>query len=891
MDQYSKYWEILHSLIIRLDIELSKVVKECLDNSAYIEKISWQIIDMIFTPKQLIGQVAMICGLQLSIMISQSLFDICRNSSRLFTKSGRKERDLLTKLKTAKCYSDWEKAAHQLDVFKGVAKWRLDDESTLYDSKMLKKRIKGTLEMLSRGDIFDLMFRLRGGLARDLFGMQHEGLFTKAMAGTKVLVENYHDTTAAALKFISDSPISRDEIPLEVRLAFFNETRHSYGRTALLLSGGAYLGYYHVGVVKALFEEGLLPRVIAGASAGSLTAAYIGTRTDDEFRSMFLDTPEAEILRKEIPLNFFEFSDELKSDVAKQLQYLVPQGLRWITGPIFTSIFDKKILNMSTEHFKKTVQKYVGLYTFQEAFDRTGRIINITVAPLNNYDPPRLLNYLTAPHICVWSAAAASCALPGIFDPVSLIVKEPNGRFRPENEWTRQSGTEGDRNTQKIPTYSDGSLENDLPMQQLSELFNVNHFIVSQANPHSAILSSMAIRANVWSNPLYGAIVGYVRFLKAQCRDWLKNVVNLFVYRSNAPVWSSRRGFTQTLTQEYEGRENDITIMPWIGHISVPRALLSAIKNPTTEEYMELIAAAEANTWPSIPRIRAHGLVEMTLDNCVQKLRRKIAEESNENAKTKRNGILSNGKASNIDRTPSFYTSRSIINLSGLSVSDPVVHIQKHNIPHNNNVTNNNNHNNNQNKNNNNSINNNGFKTSTGSLKFSPLPETVLFKEPNHIDDSDEVSVNNAFHRRRSSSLHKYWNMYDESDHIDGSHSFNHHQENENSYHTTRNQNHFENIQKHLPILSDHTSPPGMNLHSDDSTDDALLLNVRIEDVPIVDHESGGFKKPSQTMKRIGSPDNSNAKEEATIHKTTNMANFYYRHSHSGNELEGLVLD
>jgi TAG lipase/steryl ester hydrolase/phospholipase A2/LPA acyltransferase len=79
-----------------------------------------------------------------------------------------------------------------------------------------------------------------------------------------------------------------------------------------------------------------------------------------------------------------------------------------------------------------------GLWTFQEAFDRTGRIINIIVAPMNPYDPPRLLNYLTAPHVCVWSAAAASCAIPGIFDPITLIVKEPDGRFRPENEWTRQ---------------------------------------------------------------------------------------------------------------------------------------------------------------------------------------------------------------------------------------------------------------------------------------------------------------------------------------------------------------------------------------------------------------------------------------------------------------------
>jgi TAG lipase / steryl ester hydrolase / phospholipase A2 / LPA acyltransferase len=28
--------------------------------------------------------------------------------------------------------------------------------------------------------------------------------------------------------------------------------------------------------------------------------------------------------------------------------------------------------------------------------------------------------------------------------------------------------------------YSDGSVESDLPMEQLGELFNVNHFIVCQ---------------------------------------------------------------------------------------------------------------------------------------------------------------------------------------------------------------------------------------------------------------------------------------------------------------------------------------------------------------------------------------------------------------------------
>jgi hypothetical protein len=42
------------------------------------------------------------------------------------------------------------------------------------------------------------------------------------------------------------------------------------------LSGGAYLGFYHMGVVKALWSQGLLPRVFSGASAGSIMTAIIG---------------------------------------------------------------------------------------------------------------------------------------------------------------------------------------------------------------------------------------------------------------------------------------------------------------------------------------------------------------------------------------------------------------------------------------------------------------------------------------------------------------------------------------------------------------------------------------------------------------------------------------
>jgi TAG lipase/steryl ester hydrolase/phospholipase A2/LPA acyltransferase len=40
-------------------------------------------------------------------------------------------------------------------------------------------------------------------------------------------------------------------VSLEEKLAFFKETRHAYGRTALLLSGGGGLGSFHIVSIRA----------------------------------------------------------------------------------------------------------------------------------------------------------------------------------------------------------------------------------------------------------------------------------------------------------------------------------------------------------------------------------------------------------------------------------------------------------------------------------------------------------------------------------------------------------------------------------------------------------------------------------------------------------------
>jgi TAG lipase / lysophosphatidylethanolamine acyltransferase len=45
---------------------------------------------------------------------------------------------------------------------------------------------------------------------------------------------------------------------------------------------GSTTGLYHIGVVKALHERDLLPRIISGTAVGALIAALICIHTDEE---------------------------------------------------------------------------------------------------------------------------------------------------------------------------------------------------------------------------------------------------------------------------------------------------------------------------------------------------------------------------------------------------------------------------------------------------------------------------------------------------------------------------------------------------------------------------------------------------------------------------------
>src|SRR3546814_15953970 len=53
------------------------------------------------------------------------------------------------------------------------------------------------------------------------------------------------------------------------------------------LSGGGTLGMFHLGVIKALHQHKLLPRVLSGASAGSIIASAVAVRDDAALDAMF----------------------------------------------------------------------------------------------------------------------------------------------------------------------------------------------------------------------------------------------------------------------------------------------------------------------------------------------------------------------------------------------------------------------------------------------------------------------------------------------------------------------------------------------------------------------------------------------------------------------------
>ena len=202
--------------------------------------------------------------------------------SFLNTSIHRLERELYDVSRT---YQEFYKLAQRLDEETGANKWKLDEsDEVAFDETLLINTTKRLIRDSGRNRTHKLMETLRNSACKaDLAGIENEILYSRCYSGTKFTVDGFCSQVIASLEHVYEAT----EISAQEKADFFKQVSVTYGRTALCLSGGATLGYFHLGVMKALLEQGLLPSIVTGTSAGAMMAAMVCVRTDDELHEIF----------------------------------------------------------------------------------------------------------------------------------------------------------------------------------------------------------------------------------------------------------------------------------------------------------------------------------------------------------------------------------------------------------------------------------------------------------------------------------------------------------------------------------------------------------------------------------------------------------------------------
>lgn len=271
-------------------------------------------------------------------------------------------------------------AATELDEIEGNNQWKSVFDSPDYDAALVEARLKQLDEARISCDVGRMLFLIRTSLTRGLGDMGNLKLYKYTHIGTKDLIERYIDSALQTLQTMLDvSARACDGPETKYILEQILSARQAFGRSALLFSGGANFGMSHIGVLKSLWESRLLPRIISGASAGSIVCAVFCTRTDEEIPDLLQNFRSGDLAVFEEEGN----EDGVLRKVARFLK--------------FGALFD-------ISHLTRVMRDILGEITFQEAYNRTRKILNICVSSASLYELPRLLNYITAPNVLVWSA-------------------------------------------------------------------------------------------------------------------------------------------------------------------------------------------------------------------------------------------------------------------------------------------------------------------------------------------------------------------------------------------------------------------------------------------------------------------------------------------------------
>lgn len=459
------------------------------------------------------------------------------------------------KMAEAETYDEWLAAAQAYDERKGLHNWKEKEKSRRYDYAAIRRRLDALKIMRRNNDNHGLLFTLNEGIHGNLGGMGSTSLYRKAKFGTKQLIVDYVQEVSSALEHLARPKVKG--VSIKEKVHFFHRANLCFGQSALMFSGSGTFLFFHVGVLKALWEQDLIPEVISGSSGGALIAAVAGARRREDIGEMFTS-------------DFLAFEDDVKA--------------------IVRNLALGKKRKIRKNDLVKIIERIIPDVTFEEAYQISGLKINISIAPNERHQKSRLLNAVTSPNVMLREAVLASCCIPGVFPPVSLAARNVKGErvpYLPSRKWV------------------DGSLSDDLPMKRLSRLYGVNHFIVSQTNP--LVLPFINVE-----NKQNGVISTVSNTAFKTMKDWGLAASQLAQKPFSEESYMRKiiSGYISLVSQTYTG---DINILPPKRFLSPAKALAAR----SSEEVMEMLNEGERATWPTIERIRIQTHISRTLNRLI----------------------------------------------------------------------------------------------------------------------------------------------------------------------------------------------------------------------------------------------------------------------------------
>ena len=532
----------------------------------------------------------------------------------------RNRREWKQMMNGSKSYKEWYQYAMEYSNSYGYYDWRRTTSDKYFDYSEIHHRTKGIRTLIKEiekatsdgksqlaDDYFShLQTHLRFDLIRGPCRILRPEAF-KYCIGTKKAIEDYIEQIQKSLEFIANyKPVN-----LLDRYQYLCDCFKTHGHTALLLSGGQSLSLYHLGVCRFLHNMHFLPRVICGTGTAAIVASFVCCNRDEELK-LLLDASHEK-------LNFSPFTNKQQQGgfiarCARRLRRLCDQG----------TLMD---INVVAEF----VEQHLGDITFAEAYEKTGRVLNIVICNLNecktilphtDYTIPQPLigsgetrwvaNYLTAPDVLIRTAAVAAVS-QGIL--ASMLWKGYCLK--------RKNPATGEVEVFSPCAYvSTKETAEALAIQRLSEQFNVT--CIMRAKTKLRLWRRKgACAASVLATP-------HKSWLRTHTERAVHECVNEVLYRTHkllkwmrrVPVLGATSKRLLSLDIFLKDVDVDIELSSYEGFT------LRMLEHPSTELVSQGLHEGERSIWPRLSNIQLHLAIEDTFNSVLTRLYTNINSEN-----------------------------------------------------------------------------------------------------------------------------------------------------------------------------------------------------------------------------------------------------------------------